>query len=615
MDEQRIVILPNHIANQIAAGEVVQRPESVVKELVENALDAGAHDVAVFVRDGGKSLIHVLDDGAGMSRADLELATVRHATSKIRSLDDLHKLTTLGFRGEALASIASVADVEIITRRAGDDHGWKLISQPLKQHRIEPIECSIGTQVIVRNLFFNVPARRKFLRTDTTELRYISETMIRYGLSYPDRGWTFHDGSGIVFQLKPEPLIERIGHLFNTDLASSLIPVDYQTDLVRIDGFLGLPSIARTTKASQYLFLNNRPITNRALAHAIYQGYEHMLEKSEHPFFVLFLWIDPARVDVNVHPQKHEVKFDDERAMYHAVLDAVLQSMREHDLIPHLRLKEVESSAPLVTVSSDRGEPLVVNRLTGEVVPVAARASVSPSPSRSSTGSYSVRTERPQWQPATSQQLASLFAPPQPVAQGDQTLATQPRMWQMHNKYIFVQTDDGIMIIDQHIAHERILYERALDAMQNASAERSQRLMFPVEVPLSARERAIYRELESDLQRLGYECHLDDERMVVEIRAVPVEIRAGWEAASLREILEQYAEYQTIRPASARDNLAASFGCRAAIKAGDPLSPAEMQRLVEELFRCRTPEVCPHGRPIMIHFPLRELDRRFGRTS
>ncbi len=615
MEQPLISILPDHIANQIAAGEVVQRPESVVKELIENSLDAAATQIAVFVREGGKSLIHVLDNGTGMSRADVERAPIRHATSKIRTLDDLHRLTTLGFRGEALASIASVAELEIITRRPSDEHGWRLLCQPLKPYRLEPADCPHGTQVIVRNLFFNVPARRKFLRTDTTELRYISETMIRYALSYPEIAWTFHDGSGLVFELKPESLLDRIGNVFSAEVAASLIPVDYQSDLVRIEGYLGLPTIARTTKASQYLFLNHRPITNRALAHAIYQGYEHMLEKSEHPFFVLFLWIDPDRVDVNVHPQKHEVKFDDERALYHAVLDAVLQSMRQHDLIPQLRVKQAESSAPFVTVSSGTQESLVVNRLTGEILPSDSSHRQQPI-ARSSDLSHQIRTERPRWQPASSQQLAALFSPPAgpsaPVATEE---AVQPRLWQIHNKYIFVQTDDGIMIIDQHIAHERILYERALDAMEQAATDRSQRLMFPVEVQLNAREIAIFRELSDDLQRLGYDCHFNQERGTVEIRSVPLEIRAGHEANSLREILEQYAEYQTLRPATARDNLAASFGCRAAIKAGDRLTLPEMRQLVEDLFRCRTPEVCPHGRPVMIHFALGELDRRFGRTS
>lgn len=615
MEQPQITILPEHIANQIAAGEVVQRPESVVKELVENALDAGARSVAVFVREGGKALVHVLDDGYGMSRADLELALRRHATSKIRSLDDLRRLQTLGFRGEALASIASVADVEILTCRRCDEHGWRLMSSPLKPQRIEPAESPTGTQVLVRNLFFTVPARRKFLRTDATELRYISETMIRYALSYPDRSWKFHDGSGVAFDLVPEPLLERISALFGGDVASSLIPVDYQTDSVRIEGYIGLPEIARTTKASQYLFLNHRPIVSRALAHAIYQGYEHMLDKTEHPFFALFLWVDPERVDVNVHPQKHEVKFDDERAMYHAVLEAVLQSMREHGLVPTLRVESIEASAPMVAVSSGAATPLlVVNRLTGEIVPLQEQP-LRRYPFHQSNPSR-LQTERTAWQPASVEQLAQLL---QPVSPSQQSLSIDQsqtrRLWQMHNKYIFVQTDEGIMIIDQHIAHERILYERALDAMERAAGDRSQRLMFPVTIQLTAAERAIYSELEGDLRRLGYESRLLSDSATVELHAVPVEIRPGAEAASLREILEQYAEYQTIRPAAARDNLAASFGCRAAIKAGDPLTHEEMHQLIEDLFRCRTPEVCPHGRPVMIHFPLRELDRRFGRTS
>ncbi len=618
MEQPRISILPDHIANQIAAGEVVQRPESVVKELIENSLDAHAKSISVFVREGGKSLIHVLDDGVGMNRDDLDLVLKRHATSKIRSLDDLRRLVTLGFRGEALASIASVADVEILTRRQSDDHGWRLTSTPQRPQQIEPVECPAGTQVFVRNLFFSVPARRKFLRTDATELRYISETMIRYGLSYPDHSWIFHDGGGIVFELRPHTLHERISALFGTEIAESLIPVDYATDQVRIEGYLGLPAIARTTKASQYLFLNHRPIVSRALAHAIYQGYEHLLDKSEHPFFVLFLWIDPDRVDVNVHPQKHEVKFDDERAMYHAVLDAVLQSMREQGLIPTLRVKSLEAESPLIAVSTHAQDtPMVVNRLTGEIIPLEQQQSVQAvRHALHHSSPQTFRTQRPAWQPSSAEQLSSLLAPSD--ARDKLQHHEQPpklRLWQMHNKYIFVQTDDGIMIIDQHIAHERILYERALAAIERSSSERSQRLMFPVTCQLTAAERAVYIELEGDLHRLGYECRLLEDGLTIELTAVPIEIRAGQEATSLREILMQYAEYQTIRPATAQDNLAASFGCRAAIKAGDPLSQEEMQHLIEELFRCRTPEVCPHGRPVMIHFPLRELDRRFGRTS
>ncbi|MCS6999470.1 MAG: DNA mismatch repair endonuclease MutL [Candidatus Kapabacteria bacterium] len=610
MDEARIHILPEHVANQIAAGEVVQRPESVVKELVENALDAGAHSVAVFVREGGKAIIHVLDDGCGMGRADLELALQRHATSKIRTLEDLHAIQTLGFRGEALAAIASVADVEILTRRASDSHGWRLVSRPLKGQTIEPAECPAGTQVIVRNLFFTVPARKKFLRSDTTELRYISETMLRYSLSYPTHAWKFHDGGDVVFDVPPQPLLERIEHLFGEDVAASLIPVDYESELVRIEGYLGLPSLARTTKASQYLFLNHRPIVNRALTHAIYQGYEHMLEKSEHPFFILSMWIDPKRVDVNVHPQKLEVKFDDERALYHAMLEAVLGSMRQHNLIPQFRVQESIATAPFAVVQEPSAkQPLVVNRITGEIVQPDTQF-----PTALSSSSSSIRpqafTSRLQ-----SRASATVTAPAQLPLSQHSVGAEAPRIWQMHNKYILVQTDDGIMIIDQHVAHERILYESALDAMEKAAENRTQQLMFPVPLRLSARELSIYRELENDLHRLGYECRLLEESSVVEITGVPVEIRLGKEAESLREVLEQYAEYQTIRPSTARDNLAASFACRAAIKAGDPLTVQEMQQLVAELFQCRTPEVCPHGRPVMIHFPLQELDRRFGRTS
>ncbi|MBL7999608.1 MAG: DNA mismatch repair endonuclease MutL, partial [Candidatus Kapabacteria bacterium] len=371
--QQRIHILPEHIANQIAAGEVVQRPESVVKEIVENAIDAGATHVTVIVRNAGKTLIHILDNGRGMSREDLSLALKRHATSKIRTADDLHAILTLGFRGEALASIASVANVEIRTREAHTEHGWKLSSEPLREEHIEPVQQEHGTQIFIRNLFYNIPARKKFLRSDITEFRHISDTMMRFALSYPQLRFTFHDGDSLIFDLQPSSLHGRIESLFGRDVAMAAMPVEFEKGEVRISGYVCKPLVARTTKATQYFFLNSRYFTNKSLSHAVYQGYEHLIDKTQHPLYVLNISVNPQNVDVNIHPQKTEIKFDDERMMYTCVQESVMQTLRSNNLVPDVRFGLHSAQSPFEKVEygfspAAGNDMLLVNKLTGEII-------------------------------------------------------------------------------------------------------------------------------------------------------------------------------------------------------------------------------------------------------
>lgn len=648
MNEHRIQILPEFIANQIAAGEVVQRPESVVKELVENAIDAGSTSISVLIRQAGKSLIHVLDNGSGMTRDDLALTLKRHATSKILKAEDLYEIQTLGFRGEALASIASVASIEIRTKQNDDELGWKLFAEPMKPDIIEPVQQDTGTQIFVRNLFYNIPARRKFLRSDITEFRHISDTMVKFALSYPNIRFVFHDGDTLIFDCKPEILSDRIKSLLGENIYNSILPVEYQNDSVTISGFIGKPNISRTTRAGQYLFMNHRSIQSRSLSHAVYQGYEHLIDSSQHPFFVLQLELDPKKVDVNVHPQKTEVKFDDEKSMYNAVQDAVMRTLRANNLIPELRFRDVQSQSPFERMKLEGGSDgsssshVVVNTLTGEII---EDRKTSNYPNTFTSGGYSNsgnswsnrgnsttdfsrgnsnsqgQFQRPtnEWHPSQMSAFDSLFSSsdktPTQADTTDSTSSHEPQMilWQMHNKYIFMQTEDGIMVIDQHIAHERILYEKALLLMEQDFPV-SQKLLFAVTTELSPSEMILYRELYDELVKLGFSLE-EKSTNTVEVSGVPLDIHAGSEADSLREIIEQYSEYQIVRPASQRDTLAASYGCRNAIKAGEPLSYPEMKKLVEDLFKTTTPEVCPHGRPVMLNFSLKEFDRRFGRTS
>ncbi len=632
----RIHILPEYIANQIAAGEVVQRPESVVKELVENSLDAGAEQVSVVVRGSGKQLIHIQDNGSGMNREDLALSTKRHATSKIQTVQDLEHIMTLGFRGEALASIGAVAHLEIRTRQADEELGWKLSAEPLKNDTIEPFKTEKGTQIFVRNLFFNVPARKKFLRSDLTEFRHISETMLKFALSRPDIRFIFYDADSLIFDVKPSPLEQRIVALMGERSASQIIPVEFAAPLVKISGFVGQPSMAKQSRSGQYFFLNGRAITSRALTHAVFFPFEHLLDKNSHPFFVLNIEIDAEKVDVNVHPQKHEVKFDDERMVYNTIHQAVSEALQRSNLVREAHFREQIAQSPFekmqLSPSSTPNDVLLVNRLTGEIInsspqerPSANAASHSQSYNQTSkpsnsTQDYAAHSQKQIFGKAQQSAFEALFGTTPmdeqtPVPINEQMFdepTGQMTVWQLHNKYVFVQTDKGVMVIDQHNAHERILYERALKAM-NEQFTNGQKLLFPVKIMLTSPEKALFDELSEDLERLGFDITLEDG--LAEVRGVPLDVHAGEEETALREILSQYEEFQQIRHSDKRDNLAASFGCKAAIKTGHRLSEPEMRRLVEDLFATSTPYVCPHGRPVVIDFPLGEFDRRFGRTS
>jgi len=618
-DKNKILILPDFIANQIAAGEVVQRPESVVKELVENALDAGATEVAVVVKMSGKQLIHVVDNGCGIDKDDLELSIKRHATSKLITAEDLEEIRTYGFRGEALASIASIALLEIRSKLKDAEHGWKLVAEPMKKEIISPISMDSGTQVFVKNLFYNVPARRKFLKSDLTEFRYISDTMIKFAIIRPDIRFTFYDNENLIFDVLASDPVKRIENILGKNISSSLIPVDYSTDTLKISGFVGEPLIAKQSKSGQYLFLNRRSIISKSLSYAIFSAFEHLLEKKSHPFYVLNIILDPKQVDVNVHPQKHEVKFEDEKYIYNALTKAVGQALQSSNLVPEIALNYQEIQSPF-TKMNDEDKFVVVNKMTGEVISTERnyqeqRGQSTTSPNFQRSRDYSSNSsENKNFEISA---FDFLFNKKKSENQQEEALTKgefeKPvqMYWQVHRKYICTQTDKGFIVVDQHAAHERILYEKALKAM-NKEYSYSQDLMFPIEVELDSSKRLLVKELEKDLVNLGF---VFDEKVngKISIKAVPLDVVSGSESESFKEIVEQYEEESRLRDSTTRDNLAASFSCKAAIKTGKYLTGEEMKKLIDELFNCSMPYVCPHGRPVIIEFTIPELDRRFGR--
>lgn len=648
--------LPQHLANQIAAGEVVQRPESVVKELVENAIDAGAEHVTINITAAGKTLIQVIDDGSGMSEEDAMLAFERHATSKIRSIEDLERIMTFGFRGEALPSIASVAKVELRTRQEGQDVAtWLRIDGGTVEEQSK-VEGPVGTSISVKNLFFNTPARRQFLKSNATEYKHIADTVQHFVLSYPHVRITFISDGATVYDALPGELPARVSYLFGDRVAESLLAVKEETDLITVTGYIGRPSFARKSRGEQFLFVNGRYVVSRYLNHAVVSAYENMIDQGAFPMYILFLNIDPKQVDVNVHPAKLEVKFSNERNIYTILSAVVRQSLYHYDLSPSMTFREAQrgggAEATDVTRDAEGDVP------HGDAPRRDNTGPTTPDYSRMRITAPEERGDRPEQKydsftslrrgmadrPAAGgrmdpRQIDDLFrslnidagqggagaqgAIRDAGVDGDDSetvilpserpVSDTQFLWQLHNKYIFTPIKSGLMIIDQHVAHERILYERGLAALQD-NASFAQQLLFAHAFRVSPGDFAMLEELREELGRLGFTLTLATPDLVT-VEAVPQDVRPGMEESILEEMLEEYKEYQHAGITDRRHNVAASYGCRAAIKAGDKLSAAEMQTLIDQLFATSNPYVCPHGRPIVIRLQLDELDRRFGRTS
>ncbi len=608
-----INILPDHLANKIAAGEVVQRPDSVVKELLENSIDAGATSITITVTNAGKTLIQFVDNGKGMGEEDAVKSFARHATSKIVTYEDLENIRTLGFRGEALASIAAVAQVELKTRRSEDAVGTLVRIEGSEVKERTKTAHPVGTTISVKNLFYNTPARRQFLKSNNTEFKHIYDTIQRLVLSKPEIAVEFVSDDDTILALPSQTLEDRLKTLFGERHFATLIPLHETTELMSISGYIGKPDFARKSKVDQFVFLNKRFIMSRSINHAVFSGYEHLVEKGNFPFFLLMIEIDPHKVDVNVHPSKMEVKFADEQHIYRIVMSVVRKALGNSDITP-----TVEFQRPSDDFSSLRHTAFP--RLYSDAprpVPTSGNidASFSPPPLSGESVPFDLNAT-----------LDQIFArsPMHPVSPPDDTPVRVQHgtreseaqegkaIWQLHNKYILTQIRSGLMIIDQHVAHERILYERALTRMNN-SVPSSQQLLFPQTIQLPAGDFSLTAELLPFLHSIGFETRPFGKNTFV-LEGVPPEVKAGTESNILQDILDEFKNNQLRVKLDARDNIAKSFSCKAAIKAGEKLSETEMRSLIDQLFATAMPYVCPHGRPVLIKLSLAELDRRFFRT-
>lgn len=616
MNMAKVKILPEEIASKIAAGEVIQRPESVVKELVENAIDAHAQNISIVIRDAGKTFISVEDDGTGMSEEDASLCFERHATSKIGTYEDLMKIMTLGFRGEALYSIASVAQVELRTRAATEDLGTYIRVEGGQRREISKIGRDAGTTIIVKNLFFNTPARRNFLKQNSTEFRHIYQTISRYAIAFPEIKFSLESDGIVVLRANSSTVKGRLGEIFGEAFADTLVQFEEEFDHLRLSGFLGKPDYTKRTRGEQLLFLNQRYILNKSINHAVFSGYENLLEKGSFPFFAIFIEIPPDEVDVNVHPSKLEVKFSDERSIYGAIRSTVRNALIKSDLVPE------------ITIASESGRLVMkkgASSFRGGYVPVSTipEGEVSKFQDRQ-IGFWNIKPPRENSSDlATDDRVANAVEPlfsfkvPRPVeiressTQDSYYTAGTEILYQLHNKYIISQISTGLLVVDQHAAHERVLYEKALNRF-NDQGQYTQQLLFPLSLNLNPLDFAVLQEINADLTSLGFNIKLFSGTTAI-LDGVPVDLKAGRESSIISEIIEDYKKDNDLK-LTPREKLCKTYACKAAVKAGDYLSPDEMGALLDQLFATQIPYVCPHGRPVLIKIPLVELDRKFGRT-
>ena len=600
-----IHLLPDGIANQIAAGEVVQRPASVVKEMLENSVDAGATSIKLIVKDAGKALIQVVDNGCGMSVTDARMSFERHATSKIRSSEDLFKIRTLGFRGEAMASIAAVAQVDLKTRQADDELGTQLIIESSEIKSQEPIAQNQGTSISVKNLFYNVPARRNFLKSNPVELRHINDEFQRVALANPNIAFSMVQNDLETYKLDEGKLSKRIVQLFGKNYQQQLIPCSEETDLVKISGYIGKPENSKKTRGEQFFFINNRFIKNSYLNHSVTKAYQGLLKEDYFPFYVLFIEIDPVHVDINVHPTKTEVKFDDDRMLYGVINSAVRQALASFNVSPSLDFS--------ADVSFDH---LNLQRESGSITTKKDRDYGSFKSLESSQERLEKLNEL--YASATQEEIATIEeAEKERVVQTtfsssiNQPVEAEEKKptYHLHGRYLLRQVKSGMVVLDKVSAFERILFEQYQKSMQSGSGV-SQSCMFPQQVPLNPSDFALAMELKDEINQLGFEFEQMGESMIV-IQGIPSELAPCNEKEVFEGLIEQYKFNAEKLDLPKNESLARALAKRTATNRCNKLKEEEMDHLMDRLFACEQPNYTPDGNPTYVLVSLEQINDWF----
>ena len=581
-----IKLLPDSVANQIAAGEVIQRPASVVKELIENAIDAGATQIDLIVKDAGRTFITVIDNGCGMSETDARLCFERHATSKIKSADDLFAIKTMGFRGEALASIAAVAQVELTTRRKEDEIGTKIRIEGSKVVEQLPKPASVGTNFTVKNLFFNVPARRNFLKSNEAELRHINEEFFRITIMNPEIGFTFVSNDKELFHLYPGTLKQRIVGLFGKDYDSKLLPVNQITESVTIDGFIVKPEFSKKTRGEQYFFVNRRFIKHAYLHHAVENAYKELIPQDCFPGYFLDIQIDPKEIDINIHPTKTEVNFIDVKLIYAIMHSAVRKAIGQNNLAPTLDF-DINPNMGI-----DFGE---VSRMDRPVI----TPKVDFDPTFNPFKINPIRHQQQNWRIAydDSNDIVANTTFDEKTSENKVFEEEQKSLFiQLQQSYIVTAVKSGILVVDQHLAHERILYEKYLKEMET-EVTASQQELFPHHISLNINDASILRELKPELEKIGFRIEAMNNTTFV-INGTPIDCKGSDAVSIIEKILEDYKTNNSGNQSDRKLNLARSLASQMAVKAGQTLNALEMQDIIDRLFGCAVAEIAPNGKKI-----------------
>ncbi len=603
-----IHLLPDAVANQIAAGEVIQRPASAVKELLENAVDAGATRITLKVQDAGKTLIQVLDNGNGMSSTDARMAFERHATSKLRTADDLFALHTKGFRGEALASIAAIAQVELRTRKQEDSVGTRLAVAASQVEKQEPDACPTGSNFMVRNLFYNVPARRNFLKSNAVEQGHIAEEFTRVALAHPEVAFSSWTGDAETANLPAGNLKQRIVGLFGAPYQERLVPIEETTTIVRITGYVVKPEYARKSRGEQYFFVNNRYIKSPYLHHAVQGALENLVAADQIAGYVIFLEVDPSQVDVNIHPTKTEVKFQDEKAVYAFLRAAVRKGLGQHNITPSLDFEQDPQLAFLPTPKP--GSPL----------PDAPRIRVNPNfnPFERDAQQLDLRQRHNQdnWQTLYTPSDTDSAQGAMPLLSGaDETASQEEPQPLLHvlPQFVVTRLKRGLVVVDQTQAHERVLFERFMDQLGRQMGS-SQQLLFPSTIALNTEQMEWWKEMQEELFNLGFRLEPFGPTTLA-LNGIPPLVQESEAQAVLEQVLDAYRQSRQDPRLTKNVVLARAMARNLALKPGKRLSQEEMERLLADLFQCEMPYQSPSGKPVLVTLSGADLEKLFRKTS
>lgn len=594
-----IKLLPDSVANQIAAGEVIQRPASVVKELVENAVDAGAKTISVVIKDSGKTLIQVVDDGTGMSETDARLAFERHATSKINSAQDLFAIRTKGFRGEALASIAAVSMVELRTRKPGEETGTLIQISGSKVTAQEPCGSPEGSNFAVKNLFFNIPARRKFLKSDNTEMRHIITEFQKIVIPHPEIRFLLYHNDSEIYNLPSSNLRQRIIGVFGKQINNELIRIETDTTIIRVKGFVGKPENARKTYGEQFFFVNDRFMKHPYFHKAVMEAYRNILVPDAIPSYFIFMEADPESIDVNIHPTKTEIKFENEQAIWPILLASVKEALGRFNIVPSLDFKS-EIMFDIPVKSGSTGIPKAP-----EIKTDPAYDPFSDENNRKTKADIIERFEKENirgWE--------KLYYPP-----GDNDLQTVPsdserRLLQIKGKYLVSPVKSGLMLIDQKRAHERILYERYLETTSNSRGI-SQAEMFPVRIEMNPADYLLLLEIKDEIAQLGFKIEYPDNTTIISLTGRPSDTQFEDPAELIEILLEEYKSTQADPSGGMKEKVAAALASAAAIPYGKVLSKMEMEDIIDNLFACKEPNYSPKGKTVISIITMEDIDKRF----